>query len=101
MSLFLGFIRGRKTMKLKYTLETVDMGDEIIVIPIGEGASEVHGILKINKEGREILDLLKEDTTEETIIFTLSKKYENDHKELERYVHKAIEMLSSNGLLTK
>lgn len=88
-------------MKLKYTLEAVDMGDEIIVIPIGEGASEVQGVLKINKEGQEILDLLKEETTEEAIVFTLSNKYENDHKELERYVHIAIERLTSAGLLTQ
>ena len=37
-------------MKLKYTFEAVDMGDEIIFVPVGDKASEVHGVLKLSKK---------------------------------------------------
>ena len=86
-------------MKLKYSFEAVDMGEEIILVPVGEGASSVHGILKINNEGREILDLLKSETTQERIVETLSAKYENDIESLRLYVGKVLNTLQSSGLL--
>ena len=86
-------------MKLKYSFEAVDMGEEIILVPVGEGASSVHGILKINNEGREILELLKSETTQERIVETLSAKYENDIESLRLYVGKVLNTLQSSGLL--
>lgn len=86
-------------MKLKYTFEAVDMGDEIICVPVGEGAAEVQGVLKLNREGREILDLLKEETTEEAIVSVLAAKYENDRAILADYVRDVLDRLHDAGLL--
>ena len=88
-------------MKLKYSFETVDMGNEIILVPVGEGAEKVHGVVKLNHEGREILELLKEETSEEAIVSSLANKYENDRATLMSYVLKAIENLRNYGLLTE
>ena len=88
-------------MKLKYTFEAVDMGDEIVCVPVGEGASEMHGVLKINKEGQEILELLKEETTEEQIVNTLAAKYQNDRTVLIEYVRNTIDSLRGAGLITE
>ena len=50
-------------MKLKYEFILTDMGDEIDAVPVGENASEFHGMLRLDKDSAEVLELLKEDTT--------------------------------------
>lgn len=86
-------------MKLKYIFETVDMGDEFIAVPVGDNAEQIHGVLKLNKAGNEILSLLNNDTTEEQIVELLSEKYENNNKELTAYVNKFIRFLQDNDML--
>lgn len=86
-------------MKLKYTFETVNMGDEIILVPVGENASEVHGVIKLNAEGKEIVDVLQNNTTEEFIIQMLMGKYSNDPDEIKKYVKDVIGILQKEDLL--
>lgn len=86
-------------MKLKYTFEAVDMGDEIIFVPVGDKASEVHGVLKLNAEGKEVVEALKEETTEEKIVQMLAQKYNNDPTELTQYVRNVIDILKKENLL--
>lgn len=86
-------------MKLKVGFESVDMGDEIIMVPIGPNAHQIHGILKLNVSAREICYLLANDTNEEAIVNILSEKYENDEESLKKYVHVVVETLRKNGLL--
>ena len=69
-------------MKLKYSFETVEMGEKIIIVPVGEGATQIQGILRLNKEGLEVLNLIKTHTSIEQIISTLADKYENDREQL-------------------
>ena len=88
-------------MKLKFTFEMVDMGEEIICVPVGEGAAQVHGVLKLNKEGQEILELLKEETNEETIVAALAAKYENERNILTGYVRSIVENLRNAGLIAE
>ena len=61
----------------------------------------MHGVLKINKEGQEILELLKEETTEEQIVNTLAAKYQNDRTVLIEYVRNTIDSLRGAGLITE
>ena len=86
-------------MKLKYTFECVDMGDEIIYVPVGEGAANCHGVLKMNKEGQEIVTLLKNEISENQIIDILSSKYTNDKDLLLKYVRSVIKELKAAGVL--
>ncbi len=86
-------------MKLKYTFEAVEMGDEIIMVPVGDNASEVHGVIKLNAQGREIVDALQNDTTEEKIIQMLTEKYSNTASEMEQYVKDVIGVLKNENLL--
>lgn len=86
-------------MHLKYTFEPVDMGDEIILVPVGENANEVHGVVKMNREGLEIINLLKDDTTKDNIIEKLLKKYENDRETIDLWVNRTINVLIDAGLI--
>ena len=87
-------------MKLKYEFESVTMDDEIILVPIGEKADKVEGVIKLNREGLEIVNMLKEDTTKERIVEVLSSKYENDRQVLELWVNKVIFTLEEANLIS-
>lgn len=86
-------------MKLKYTFENIDMGEEIIAIPVGKNAEQVHGVLKLNREGLEIIKLLENDVTEQEIINLLASKYEIDSETLKIYVRKAVKVMQAEGLV--
>ncbi len=86
-------------MKLKYSLEMVDMGSEVIAVPVGNDANKMRGVLKLNIEGKEILEYLKSDTTMDEIVNSLAVKYQNDRGVLEKYVQKIIEILRKKDLL--
>lgn len=88
-------------MKLKSTFETVDMGDELIAVPIGEGADKVSGVIKLNKSGKQILDLLSKGLNENEVVEYLSMHYDNDRETLKLYVEKIIKVLNDAGLLAE
>lgn len=87
-------------MRIKYNWEPVKMGEGIILVPVGEGAELVHGVLKLNEAGMEIINLLKEETTEADIVRILVSKYDNNQSELENYVHHVLAILKDYKLLT-
>lgn len=86
-------------MKFKCEFETVDMGEEIILVPVGDRASEIHGVLKLNESGKEIVDFLQEDTSLDMIIDSLLTKYKNDRNEITAYVCKTIKKLKAADLI--
>ena len=85
-------------MKLKGTFEPVDMGDEIILVPVGKTAGQVQGIVKLDPAGKEILDMLTSYADEDEAVRELSKKYENDAETMKKYVSKVAAVLRDNGL---
>lgn len=64
-------------MKLKYEFENVDVENELYAVPVGTSVKEISGLLVLNHCGSVIIDLLKNDTTEEQMITALAAKYEN------------------------
>ena len=86
-------------MRLKCTFEVVDMGDEMIAVPIGVGANTIHGVLKLNKAGAEILNMLNKNVSEEGIIDNLTEKYENDRDTISSYVKNFINILRKKQLI--
>ena len=86
-------------MKLKCDLEAVEMEDEIICVPVGSNADAIHGILKMNKSGKQILDMLKEETDVEHIVKKITEKYDNDPAQICIYVNKIVDILRDAGLI--
>ena len=85
-------------MKLKYMLETVDMGDELIAVPVGEGADQIAGVIRMNSEGLEIINLFKEEQTIETAIEILALKYDNKD-DMRQYVRRVVDVLRDANLI--
>ena len=86
-------------LKLKYTFEILEIDEQQMAVPVGEGADELHGILKLNKSAAAILELLKEETTEEEIVEKLLEKYDEPKEELQKYVHEYMKELEEAELL--
>lgn len=86
-------------MKLKYAFENIDMGEEIVAVPVGKNAEQLQGVLKLNREGWEIVELLKDDVTEQEIIDLLTSKYDTRPELLMEYVRKVIGVLQAEGLV--
>lgn len=77
------------------------MDNEIVAVPVGKGANQLHGVLKLNKEGCEVMEMLKENISEEEIIEQLSIKYTNERAQLIEYVKGVLEILREKNLIVE
>ena len=86
-------------MRLKFDFETMELDDSFIVIPVGEGASNYHGIIKVNDVGEEIIRLLKDDISEDTIVEMLLKEYDISQETLRACVLSFLSEFEKKGML--
>lgn len=86
-------------MKLKYTFEMMEIDDQPMAVPVGDGADELHGILKLNKSAAAIIELLKEDITEDQIVEKMLERFDGDEQEIRACVHDYLAELNETGLL--
>ncbi len=68
-------------MKLKYEFEVMDMGDEFAAVPVGEQADELHGMLRLNADAVEMLELVRTKDTPEEILETLCTRYPQENRD--------------------
>lgn len=86
-------------MKSKYTFEKMELDGEIVAVPVGESAADLHAILNVNEEAMRILELLQEETTVEAIVAQLLKEYEGNKEEIASLVSAYIDQLRQENLL--
>ncbi len=86
-------------MKSKYTFEKMELDGEIVAVPVGESAADLHAVLNVNEEAMRILELLREETTVEAIVAQFLKEYEGDKEEVASLVSAYIDQLRQEGLL--
>lgn len=86
-------------MKLKYTFEMMEIDDETVAVPVGDNASTLHGIVKLNGTGAEILKMIQEEKTESEIVEELGKKYESSHDEIQGFVSEFLKQMAAAGLI--
>lgn len=86
-------------MRNKYTFEKMEIDDTILAVPIGENATDLHAVLTVNEEAMRILELLRENTTEEKIVSQLLKEYSGNKEEIQSLVNTFVGQLRQEGLL--
>ena len=86
-------------MKCKYVFEKMELDGEIIGVPVGECASELHAVLNLNEEAMRILELLREETTEQEVVAQLATEYDSAEEEIMPLVHAFIDRLRKEGFL--
>lgn len=86
-------------MKSKYTFEKMELDGQIVAVPVGENATDLHAVLNLNEEALSILECLKEEITEEGIINRLLSEYDSTEDELKPLVHVFIEQLRQEKII--
>ena len=84
-------------MKLKDGFVTHEMGDQQVMVTVGDTA--FNGLVRSNKTAAFIVDCLKEETTKEKIADAMEAKYDASRDLLERDVESVLEQLRSIGAL--
>lgn len=86
-------------MRLRFDFTLMELDGEIIAVPISDGASDFHGVIKLNEEAKVIFDLLQTETTKEIIVESLAKEYSTPKDDLGRMVGEFLEKLAQADLL--
>lgn len=86
-------------MRLKCDFEIMEFDTEKIAVPVGEYASEFHGVIKLNETAAFILEQLKQETNEEAIADALQGEYDAPRNVLQEDVRKCIEEFTKKGML--
>ena len=68
-------------MKLLYNFEIMDMGDKFVAVPVGEGASKFHGMIRMNQDAAEMLQLIQEHRSPEDVLKELMQRYPDAEKD--------------------
>ena len=71
----------------------------MVAVPVGDGASQFHGVLKVNETAVSILKLLEKETTEEAIVDELLKEYAGEKEQMAGYVHEFVQKLIDEGIV--
>lgn len=85
-------------MRLKESFVTHDNKDGQVMVDV---SGQFSGIIKSNRSAAFVVELLKEDQTEEELIDALFEKYDAPREVLARDVHELIEKLNKAGALTE
>ena len=84
-------------MKLKKEFITHETGSESLLVPTG--AANWSGIVKGNKTLGVILELLKEETTEEAMVCAMRERFDASEEVISGDVRKALTELRKIGAL--
>ncbi len=87
-------------MKVKQTLIFQALGDETVVVPVGEAAEALHGMMRANATGAAILQSLADGLDEEAAAARLVDRFDGVDMDTARLaVGRIVEKLREAGLL--
>ena len=86
-------------MKAKYGFEIMELDDEKVAVPVGNGAEQFRGVLKMNETAIAILKLLEQDTDEEKIVDAILQEYDGEKEQIAGYIHEFVEKLKAEGIV--
>ncbi len=78
-------------MKLKNDFITQDIDGVQFLVPVGAGSFS--GVVRSNKTAAFIVDCLREETTEESIVDKMCEKYDAPREQIAKDVSDAINIL--------
>ena len=86
-------------MKAKYSFEIMELDDGQVAVPVGDGADQFHGVLKVNETAVAILKQLEQDVTENEIVEALLLEYSGEKMQIADYVHEFLEKLIAEDIV--
>ena len=88
-------------MKIKEDFVKTELGDDTILVAIGEKAEHFHGIVRLNETAAFIVDQLARDTTEEEILTAILKEYDVERSVAQAHVSSVLESLRKINALAE
>lgn len=87
-------------MKLRYEMLITEVDGVPVAVPVDSG-KEFCGLIHMNGTAQDILEILREDVTEEEIIEKLLEMYNASKEQLEDAVKKVIDELRTHKLIVE
>lgn len=86
-------------MKIKEGFIKRQVGERVVVVPIGEAAKNFHGMINLNETGGELWDLLKENTDEDKLLESMLEIYEIEPEQAQKSMEAFLKKLRETGVL--
>ena len=86
-------------MKIKSGFEIVEVGDEHMLIPVGDEASLFHGVIVINEEAAFLIKHLSENQDIDSLVELLIKEYDVDSVMALHDIEELLHSLDNMGVL--
>ncbi|MBU5490038.1 PqqD family protein [Butyricicoccus intestinisimiae] len=86
-------------MKLKSTIILRKIAGETILIPVGEDAVRVNGLITVNEVGALICEQLKEERTVDALVAAVTAQFDVDAQTARTDIASFIHTLEENDLL--
>lgn len=86
-------------MKIKEGFIKRQVGERVVVVPIGEAAKNFHDMINLNETGGELWDLLKENTDEDKLLESMLEIYEIEPEQAQKSMKTFLRKLREAGVL--
>lgn len=86
-------------MKLKEGFILHNVGEQHMVVAVGEAGKVFSGMIRNNAPANRIFQLLMEETSEEKIVDTMFAEYDAPREQIAEDVHEVIEQIRKEGFL--
>lgn len=86
-------------MKLKSTIILRKIAGETILVPVGEDAVRVNGLITVNEVGAFICEQLKEERTVDALVAAVTAQFDVDAQTARADIASFIHTLEENDLL--
>lgn len=86
-------------MKLKSTIILRKIAGETILVPVGEDAVRVNGLITVNEVGALICEQLKEERTVDALVAAVTAQFDVDAQTVRADIASFIHTLEENDLL--
>ena len=77
-----------------------EIAGEYLLIPTGEAALKIHGMVTLSESGLLLWKKLQEECTEESLVEALLQTYEVDRETAQADVREFLQQMEKAGLLT-
>ena len=81
----------------EYVLRQI--GDDYIIVPVGETVLNFNGMITVNETGASLWEELVKGTSKEGLLQTLMETYEVTREEAERDIDEFLDVLYKNDIL--
>ncbi|MCQ2492824.1 MAG: PqqD family protein [Lachnospiraceae bacterium] len=88
-------------MKINGEFVVREIAGEYLLIPVGEVALDVHGMISVTESGRLLWDELKSGCTFAQLVETILGEYDVNQETAETDVREFLEKLRKIGILTE